>query len=279
MPQARASLAAVASSKGLLAIGGSGVEGAVVDVDRFDGMMWSRETTLPEGVNAAAAAAVGDDVYVIGGFAATGNAATDRVRIYNLRTRDWRAGAAMPTARGGIQAVVLNGRIHVVGGGNQFSVLGAHEAYDPSTNRWQALAPLPTPRGNPALAVLNGKLYAIGGGAGGQAFTAVDVYDPACATWSPGPALPSGRIAARAVAYRNTLFVFGGENGSSISDVVLRLNAAGTSWEEATAMPAARSYAGAANVNDAVYIAGGSQIAPTLHGSAGTPTVQRFYVR
>jgi len=100
------------------------------DIDRFDGTSWTRETTADAVLNAPAAAIVNDEILVIGGFTGTGNVPTARVRGYNLTSKTWRDLPALPTARGGMQAVVLNGKVHVIGGGNNLTTLSAHEVFD-----------------------------------------------------------------------------------------------------------------------------------------------------
>jgi N-acetylneuraminic acid mutarotase len=279
MREARASLTAVSNADAIYVLGGSSSSGTR-DIDRFDGTSWTRETTIDVVLNAPAAALVNDEIIVIGGFTGTGNVPTARVRGYGLKSKTWRELAVLPTARGGMQAVVLDGKVHVIGGGNDQTTLSAHEVYDPAQDRWSALSPLPTSRGNPALAVFDGKIYAVGGGAGGGVFTNVDAYDPATDRWTAGPAISPGRVAARAVAYRNGLYVFGGEptTGNALADVK-RLNSARTDWETITPMVTGRSYAASASFGDAVYILGGSTRAPTRHDTPGTTTVERFYIR
>lgn len=277
---ARASLVAVSNRDAIFAIGGTSANRTLaLDIDRYDGRVWTPEASLPEGLNAPAAALLGTRIYVIGGFKGTGNIPTDQVLIYDLTKREWRAGKAMPTARGGIQSVVVNGKIHVIAGGNQFRTLDAHEAYDPATDTWTTLAPLPTPRGNPALAALNGRIFAIGGGGGGRPFNNVDIYDVANGTWSSGPDISPPRVAARAIAYRNAVFVFGGEAGAQALADVQWLDPNTMRWHAMATMPNAHSYAGAALWKDAVYIVGGSSVAPTTHASPGTRAVNRYHLR
>lgn len=277
LPSSRASLAAVQYGDTIYVVGGSGTGGAPLEVLKLDGATWVGETTLAQGLNAPAAAVVGDELFVIGGFVGTGNTPSAAVRIYDFATKEWSSGAPMPTPRGGIQAAVLNGRIHVVGGGNASSTVAAHEAYDPATNTWASLQPLPSSRGNPALAVFEGRLYAIGGASGGSVFTDVDVFDPVTGSWNDGPAVPGGRVAARAVVYRDALYVFGGElTFTGARDDVFRLSAAGDAWQRMTRMPTGRSYAAAALLDDGVYLIGGSVAQATEHGDAGIAGVVRY---
>ena len=141
--------------------GGTGQDGKpVLDMERFDGKAWSRESISPgEGVNAPAAAAIGDSVFLIGGFGTTSNLPTAKVQRYDTRTRQWTEMAPLPAPRGGHAAVVLNNRIHVIGGGNSVSTIADHSIYNPGTNRWTAGAPLPRSLGSPAAVVMGGTLY------------------------------------------------------------------------------------------------------------------------
>src|SRR5262245_43021318 len=74
MLRPRAAHAVVGARGSIVALGGTGAQGApVLTVERFDGRSWRVETRLPVpgGLNATAAAAVGGRVYVIGGFTST----------------------------------------------------------------------------------------------------------------------------------------------------------------------------------------------------------------
>jgi hypothetical protein len=57
------------------------------------------------------------------------------VRVYDLESRSWSEAAPLPAPRDGHAAVVLAGRIHVVGGGDDVSTLALHSVYDPVEDR------------------------------------------------------------------------------------------------------------------------------------------------
>jgi N-acetylneuraminic acid mutarotase len=278
MHAARAAHAVVSTGDAVYALAGTGAGGApVLTVERFDGTAWRDETTLPGGgLNAAAAVTLGDRIVVIGGFETTTNVPTNRVLEYDLRTRAWRALAPLPAPRGGHAAAVLNGRIHVIGGGNDRTTLSDHDVYDPAANAWQPCAPLPRSEGSPAAVVWRGNLYAIGGRSGPADFGAVDIYDPASDRWSAGPPIEP-RGTAGAVAYCGAVHVFGGESQArraSLGDG-LRLAPDG-SWQHLAPMPTARNFARAVVFRDAVYVVGGSPAPEASHASQGSATVERF---
>jgi N-acetylneuraminic acid mutarotase len=278
MQSARAAHAVVSTGGALYALAGTGAGGApVLTVERFDGTAWRDETTLPGGgLNAPAAVTLGDRIVVIGGFETTTNVPTRRVLEYDIPTRAWRTLAPLPAPRGGHAAAVLDGRIHVIGGGNDRTTLSDHDVYDPVANAWRARAPLPRSEGSPAAVVWRGKLYAIGGRSGPTDFGAVDVYDRASDRWSAGPPIEP-RGTAGAVVYCGAVHVFGGESQArraSLGDV-LRLASDGV-WHTVTPMPTPRNFARAVVFRDAVYVVGGSPTLEASHASQGSATVERF---
>ena len=257
----------------------AGTDGTPVRlVERFDGRVWTEETTLPgPGLNAPAAALLHGRIYVIGGFETTTNVPTDRVRVYDTKTRKWSDAAPLPKARGGHAAAVLGGKIHVVGGGDEVSTLTDHTVFEPATGTWRELAPLPKARGSAAAVVVDGKLWVIGGRSGGDDFGDVDVYDPATDTWSPGPAIPP-RGTHGAVLFRGAIHVFGGESQAEgrVLGAVLRLDPEGQTWEQVSSLPTPRSYARAVIHDEGVLIVGGSTEPGASHASAGSKAVERY---
>ena len=148
---------------------------------------------------------------MIGGFDGTSNVPADRVDAYDPAAKSWSRAAPLPAPRGGHAAVVLDGKIHVLGGGNGVSTLADHSVYDPATNRWSRLAPLRRPKGSPAAVVFGGRIYAIGGRSGNLDYGDVDIYDADGDRWTRGPSIPP-RGTHGAVVYRGSLYVFGGES-------------------------------------------------------------------
>jgi N-acetylneuraminic acid mutarotase len=279
MRNARAAHAVVSTGTRIYALAGTGAGGRpVLEVERFDGTRWDAEGVLPgQGLNAPAAAVVDDRIVLIGGFDTTTNVPTAQVRIYDLRARQWRDAAPLPAPRGGHAAVVLGGKIHVLGGGNAVSTIADHSVYDPLTDTWRALAPLPRAEGSPAAVVWSGRIYAIGGRSGGSDFGDVYVYDPAADAWTSGPGIEP-RGTAGAVTYCGAIHVFGGESQARSASLngVLRLTRDGRRWEAIGDMPTARGFARAVLFGRSVYVVGGAPAAGSSHDSAGSNVVERF---
>lgn len=86
----------------------------------------------------------------------------------------WTAKAPMPTARSGAAAVVVNGKVWVIGGaGLMGEPTAAVEVYDPATNTWSARPPLKRARAFPAAGLLDGKITVVGGLDGADPTTAL----------------------------------------------------------------------------------------------------------
>jgi len=171
----------------------------------------------------------------------------------------------------------LDGKIHVIGGGNSRSTLADHSEYDPAINKWTDRAPLSRSKGSPAAVAFDGKLYSIGGRSGPGDFGDVEIYDPAVDRWSAGPSIEP-RGTAGAAVHCGTIYVFGGESQArkTTLDEVLRLNPKRDGWEKAEPMPSARNYARAVVFKGAVYLVGGNPTVGMSHSSAGSRLVEKF---
>jgi N-acetylneuraminic acid mutarotase len=277
----RSAHSVVGTSDAIYALGGSGVGGPVLEVERFDGKQWVDETRLPgDGLNAPASVVLNGRIYVMGGFEGLGNRPTDKVLVYDLATHVWSEAPPLPAPRGGHAAVVLDGRIHVLGGGNSESTIPDHSMFDPETNRWTELARLPRAKGSVAAVVFGGKIFAIGGRSASFDFGDVDIYDAARNKWSKGPRI-GARGTAGAAVYRGAVYVFGGESQAQAKTLngVMRLTSAKSIWRRVSKLPTARNYARAVVMNDAVYVVGGSRVAGDSHSASGSTIVERFFVR
>ena len=75
----------------------------------------------------------------------------------------------MPTARSGINAVVVEGKIYVLGGEARLApgLAGRYvksiEAYNPKTDRWQQLPDMPMFKFWFSIVAVNNEIYTIGG--------------------------------------------------------------------------------------------------------------------
>lgn len=275
---ARSAHAVACTGRVAYVVGGTGGEPAraVHEVERFDGRTWSVVTDLPgPGLNAPACVVLDGRLYVIGGFSETTNRPVDTVRVFDPDAGVWSLASPLPGARGGHAAVVLGGKIHVFGGGNDRSTIATHSVYDPATDAWSEAAPLPRAEGSPGGVVHDGRIWAIGGRSGFSDFGDVYVFDPATGVWTSGPSL-SPRGTHGAVEFEGTLWVFGGESqedGRVLGDV---LSLEGSEWKPRRSLATPRSYARAVVLDGGVFVIGGSPAFGNSHGSEGSAVVERL---
>src|SRR5205814_6024362 len=123
------------------------------------------------------------EVVVIGGWIPSGGnlSAVTSDGVYALRAGKWaalprhhhaRSAAAgawqklpdMPTARGGLGAAIVNGKLVAAGGEQPTRVFDTVEAFDLATGAWSAEPPLKTGRHGVAVAAVGPSLFAIDGG-------------------------------------------------------------------------------------------------------------------
>ena len=279
MLHARSAHAVVSTGDAIYAIGGTGEGGKpVLEVERFDGSAWRNETRLPsDGLNAPAAAVVGRRIYIIGGFKTTTNVPSSDVLVYDVDSHAWSSAAPLAEPRGGHAAAVLDGKIHVIGGGNSRTTLANHSEYDPATDRWTERAPLSRSKGSPAAVAVGGRLYSIGGRSGPGDFGDVEIYDPSTDSWSSGPSIEP-RGTAGAAAYCGNIYVFGGESQvkRATLDEVLRFDPGTRRWERATSMRTPRNYGRAVTFRGSVWLVGGNPTVGMSHSSAGSTLVEEF---
>ncbi len=82
----------------------------------------------------------------------------------SLTTGGWETLAPLPTARSGVAAVELNGRVYVFGGEAPTGTFNTVEAYSRQTDAWETVPPMPTARHGLGAAVVGDTIYVIGGG-------------------------------------------------------------------------------------------------------------------
>jgi N-acetylneuraminic acid mutarotase len=249
---------------------------------------WSTIAELPEGIHHAALQYHDGRLFVLGGFRETSFEPVADVRILDLATSQWHAGAPMPTPRGAAGWAMLDGRIHVVGGNaaGEAAVAGqaavritedrsvnVHEAYDPATDTWVRLAPMPTPRNHLGAAAHDGRLHAVLGRADGDyTLTTHEIYDAATDSWTAGPPVPTGRSGVAVLAHAGHIYAFGGErldepNRRTFDDAE-RFDPRTNQWQRLPPMTTARHGLGAAAVRNAIHVISGGPGPAFTFGSA-----------
>jgi N-acetylneuraminic acid mutarotase len=165
--------------------------------ERFDpgSGTWTSLPFVPSAFSAAAGAALGDRMYVVGGndIAENRKARVDgrQVFAYDVGSKRWTSLAPMPAARTNLAAVAIDGRLYALGGLDPVHPTRTVFVYDPARNRWAQAAPLPEALHALAAVAFHGRIWVIGGqDRSGTATRHVWIYDPKSDRWQAGPRLP-----------------------------------------------------------------------------------------
>ena len=233
---------------------------------------WQYPTDPQSGREEAGVASLGARIYAVGGQSvfcmANRGCAWDifrDVRAFDTSTRTWQDVAPLGTARTGVGAGALGGKLYAVGGqfvscdalGCTFTRYDLVEAYDPSTNSWQPRAPLPSARTGVQVAALNGKLYAVGGQTPGPGVQLELLeYDPGQNAWRGRAALPAGREGTLAVG-AGRLYLIGGKLDNVVTARVDVYDPVANQWSSGTPLPTPRQQVGAASLGGRLYAVGG----------------------
>ncbi len=231
---------------------------------------WTTRAPLPVGLHHAAAAVVGNRLYVIGGYRQKFLALwhpTATVYMYDTETDAWTERSPMPTPRGALAVAESGGKLYAIGGYDGTRNRAEVEVYNPVGDAWTAAAPLPTPRDHLAAATAGGIVYALGGRVNqsyARNLPTVEAYDPAADRWTKVADLPTARSGITAGVIRDMIYVLGGE----APEGTFRTNEAYAPktdrWHSAAPMPTGRHGLGSAVVGDRLYVISGG---PTPGGS------------
>ena len=173
MPTARSAGAAAVIGNLIYVAGGRPPRGADFAVYNVSNNQWTTLPNLPVARNHLAACAIDGKVYVVGGRieAGFGSPMTNVLERFDPAMNQWSTRAPMPTTRGGINGIAVDGGFFVwggegpVGAANPNGMFNQMEMYDVALNRWYRLEPLPTAiHGVTGAAYVNGFIHAPGGG-------------------------------------------------------------------------------------------------------------------
>src|ERR1700687_406415 len=212
---------------------------------------WSLKAPFPLPCNHVAGVSIGSKVYTFGGFIEQNRCPHSKCFVYDAATDQWAPIAGLARPRGAISAIVLDGKIHLLGGRDVRSVEW-HEIYDPAIDKYTFLAgmrgstgtqPFVGQRDHMGVAVVDGKIHAIAGRMDSYDFnTSLNaVYDPKTDGWTFRAPLPTPRSGVSAVYYRDRIVVFGGEATGKVFGTNETYDPKTDTWEQLTPMATPRS--------------------------------------
>jgi N-acetylneuraminic acid mutarotase len=203
------------------------------------------------------AAAVGPDVYVVGGYRRDGTTVAT-VQVYDTLRDRWRPGPDLPLAVNHAMATTVRGAVHLFGG---YMANGrpSASAFRLDRDGWRRLADLPDGRAAGTAVATDDKVYLAGGiGSDGLARTML-VFDAAANRWSVAPGPPTPREHLGGAATDGKVYTIGGRvRGHGDLDAVEVFDPAAARW---TVLPPLRTprggLAATATANGFVVALGG----------------------
>jgi hypothetical protein len=220
------------------------------------GIAWRTLAAAPSQRTEVTAAAVGDDIYLVGGFRADG-ATLSTVEVLQAASGRWRRGPDLPVAVNHAMAATVDGAVHVFGG-NTAEGKPSAAAFRLDGGGWRRLADLPEGRVAGTAVAAGGKVYLAGGlGPDGLA-RAMLVYDPGSDRWSAAPGPPTPREHLGGAAAGGRVYTVGGRAaGQGSFDAAEVFDPATSRWSSLPPLPTTRGGLAAAAANGFVVAVGG----------------------
>ena len=234
---------------------------------------WQEAAPLPLPLFESQGAAVGDKLYLFGGFHNEAVQATRSVFAYDPATNTWSPRAEMPAAVTHAGVAVDGTTVWVVGGlagdynGGVNPTAAEVWKYDTVADAWSAGPSLPMAGGAGGVALENRRLHYFGGlGADGQTDTGrhwVLNLDDAASRWRSAAPLPVARNHFGTAVLNGQVYAIGGQHGRDETTGNLRdvhvYNPANNRWRAAARLPAPVSHfhPSTAVADGKILIAGG----------------------
>lgn len=256
-PLPRYGAAAVGYAGGFYVIGGSGPDGFLGTVERFDATNESW-TTVASGLverRFLTAAVHGHHLYVLGGYTEDSERSSVVERV-DLQTGIVMTVAPLPRPRYAAAAAVLAGQLYFVGGVVETERLAVAERYDVAANAWSTAPSLSTGR-NLHMVEMGGSLLALGGyaGPGRPAVTVVEQLDVRNDEWVTITHMPEPSTAFSAASLGNLVVTFG--DYVNLGRVRV-LDVSTRQWMAVNVAFTPRRHSAAATVADRIFVFGGN---------------------
>lgn len=246
---------------------------------------WQSLPVLPEPRHHAMLVARPDAVWMFGGFVEGQDGQwinTNNVLRFDRQTNRWQQKNPLPVALSETVSVVLNDKIHLIGGRSPAGEANGrwhdhkdtdwHGVFEPKAGVWKTAAPLPTPRNSACAVAYAGKIHVIGGRQVDKGnLDTHEQFDPSSGKWTTLKPLPQAQAGLACVAYRHNIYVFGGEHfvgeGGVFSEV-WEYDIERQRWAQVSTMPIPRHGLGAVILADQVWLIGGAAKAGAAQTSA-----------
>lgn len=160
-------------------------------------------------------------LYAMGGQINKKGELTNKMEIFNPRTRKWTEGEPMHNERMRHAATSTQGIIYVCGGvGPKNKPLKSMESYNTWTKKWTELAPLKEPRERHRIVAAGHYLYSIGGWLLGKNTRQINVYDILRNEWTDTLHMLRERNLFGAAHLNGKIYICGGYGYTQYAEVL-----------------------------------------------------------
>jgi N-acetylneuraminic acid mutarotase len=262
-PTARQQLASAVVQGRVWALGGLTRNVATTKVEAYDPTIdtWTAEPPLPLALHHASAASFRGEPVVVGGWIphAANLSATVSDQAFALRGGSWVALPRLHHARAAGAAAVAGGKLVVVGGQANGTLVPQTDVFD--GRGWRDAAPLPTPREHLAAASDGRYVYAVGGRdlSADRNTGALERYDPAADRWTKLPPMPKPAGSLGAAVVRGHLVTAGGEGPDGVLGEVQSFDLRAGAWADLPDMRTPRHGTAVAAVGSTLFALGGAR--------------------
>lgn len=183
---------------------------------------WDKGAELPISISGYALVPYEGKIYLLGGF--DGKNYLDSIFVFDPGINEWILYGNMETTRAFSSAVVLGGKIHLLGGRNESGVLVDHSVYYPQRemseeDAWEDAANMPEARYGMNSVVLADMIYTAGGKNSNEELLPVIQYLPPRDAWLEVEIPPTEIGYSPAVLpYETRLYILGGLNSEGYSN-------------------------------------------------------------
>lgn len=225
--------------------------------------VWRFESPLPSYRYEFSAAAIGKDIYVMGGIREPSVwLPTNLAEVYNTKTKKWKRVKDLPRLLHHVGVATDDRYLYVVGGNRiRITPSKATFRYDPSTDNWERLPDMPTARGALGAVVIGNILYTVGGADYNKKYSILEALNLKTLKWERLPDMPTPREHLAVAVSPLGIHVFGGYNTDRFGSMQTHeiYNPKTKKWSSASPIPMPICGMMSATVDNTVYVIGGEQ--------------------
>ena len=172
---------------------------------------WESVTEMSTGKSEFGATAIGEKIYVCGGY--DGKKFLSLMEVYDCESNTWTELAPIQHVQCCFGMTALNNHIYVAGGWDGSKMISSVLKYSPETNTWTEVKSMNEARDRHELVTLHSSIYAVGG----QGTKTIERYSTLIDEWTYVASTKHNHSYLGATSHQNKIYVLG-EEGFEVFD-------------------------------------------------------------